>query len=239
MDFGLYRAIVGNYPDCINPFRLVLNTAMRLLLFILSAMLLVATLFSCGQRKKDAAYYEQMIDSIKKAEQLKTMKQQAGVYDDPVEQYFDMLSRRMLPIRNVGSDVQQLGHLTKVPFSVASWLGFPTDTRLRALMLPKVHGHAVVMLEERRDSTNTLVTLCTLDKDYKPVDQLCLYEEKNDDRADDFGKSYSEYYITSDYEITLMYFFQSHNRQQPPQYDNSRRFVINKNGNFEETIIEL
>ena len=57
---------------------------MKQLVGFLSAVLL-AMVLSCGQRKKDAAYYEQMVDSIKKAEQLKTMKQQAGVFDDPVE----------------------------------------------------------------------------------------------------------------------------------------------------------
>lgn len=211
---------------------------MKQLVGFLSAVLL-AMVLSCGQRKKDAAYYEQMVDSIKKAEQLKTMKQQAGVFDDPVEAFFDTLSRRMLPIRDAGRNVQQLGHLTKVPYAVLSSLGYPMDSRVRALMLPKRYGYSVVLLEERQDEGHTLVSLCTLDKTFKPVDQLCIYEEKDEDRADDFGKSYTEYYITSDYEITLIYFFQSHDSEQQPQYDSSQRFIINKDGRFEETIIEL
>ena len=113
------------------------------------------------------------------------------------------------------------------------------DSRVRALMLPKRYGYSVVLLEERQDEGHTLVSLCTLDKTFKPVDQLCIYEEKDDDRAEDFGKSYTEYYITSDYEITLIYFFQSHDSEQQPQYDSSQRFIINKDGRFEETIIEL
>ena len=40
---------------------------------------LVLALISCGQRKRDAFFYEQMVDSIRKAEQLKEMKRQAGV----------------------------------------------------------------------------------------------------------------------------------------------------------------
>ena len=35
---------------------------------------LVLALVSCGQRKRDAFFYEQMVDSIRKAEQLKEMK---------------------------------------------------------------------------------------------------------------------------------------------------------------------
>lgn len=211
---------------------------MRQLLFVVFIGLL-AIVFSCGQRRKDAAYYEQMVDSIRKAEQLKKMKQKAEVYDDPVEQYFDTLSRRMLPIRNVGSEVQKIGRMADVPQHVLSWLGYPVDTRLRAMLLPKSNGHSVVFFEERDNDDHVQVSLCTLDSVYKPVDQLLLYEEKDDERADDFGKSYTEYYITSDYEVTLLYLFQSHNSERQPQLDCSRRFIINKDGYFEEVVIEL
>ncbi len=211
---------------------------MRQLSFIFFVLLL-ATAFSCGSRKKDAAYYEQMVDSIKKAEQLKHMKQKAGIYADPVEQYFDTINRRMLPIRNVGNKVWKLGRMADVPQYVLSWLGYPVDTRLRALLLPKSHGKTVVLFEERDNDDHTQVSLCTLDSVFKSVDQLWLYEEKNDERADDFGKSYTEYYITSDYEVTLLYLFQSHDSERPPQLDCSRRFVINEDGFFEEVIIEL
>ena len=56
---------------------------------------------------------------------------------------------------------------------------------------------------------------------------------------DDFGQTYMEYYITSKYEITLMMYYQSHNEERKAELLNSRRYLINKEGKFEETIIEL
>ena len=48
-----------------------------------------------------------------------------------------------------------------------------------------------------------------------------------------------EYYITTKYEITLLTFYQSHDEEQKPELLNSRRYIINRDALFEETIIEL
>ena len=170
---------------------------------------LVLTLLSCGQRKRDAVFYEHMVDSIRKAEQLEEMKREAGVYDDPVEEFFDTLSLRPLPI----------------------------NSERKALLLPKVHGLHALLLSERQDSTTYSLYLYTLDREYQPIDHLCLYEERDEDRADDFGKLLMDYYITSSYEVSLLYTYQSSttNRMQPEQ---SRRFELTADGRFQEVVIE-
>ena len=182
---------------------------------------LVLTLLSCGQRKRDAVFYEHMVDSIRKAEQLEEMKREAGVYDDPVEEFFDTLSLRPLPINSERGDFGKIGRFGKVPPSVAMLLGYPVDTRLKALLLPKVHGLHALLLSERQDSTTYSLYLYTLDREYQPIDHLCLYEERDEDRADDFGKLLMDYYITSSY--------------QPEQ---SRRFELTADGRFQEVVIE-
>ena len=198
---------------------------------------LVLALLSCGQRKRDAVYYEKMVDSIRKAEQLQEMKRQAGVYDDPVEVFFDTLQLRPLPIKSERGDFDKIGRFGKVPPSVTSMLGFPVSTKLKALMLPKVHGLRAMLLSEQLDSITSTLYLYTLDREYQPIDHLCLYEERDEDRADDFGKLLMDYYITSSYEVSLLYTYQSSttNRMQPEQ---SRRFELTADGRFQEVVIE-
>ena len=198
---------------------------------------LVLALLSCGQRKRDAVFYEQMVDSIRKAEQLEEMKRQAGVYDDPVEAFFDTLSLRPLPINSERGDFGKIGRFGKVPPSVATLLGYPVDTRLKALLLPKVHGLHALLLSERQDSVTSMLYLYTLDHDYQPIDHLCLYEERDEDRADDFGKLVMDYYITSSFEVSLLYTYQSSttHRMEPEQ---SRRFELTADGRFQEVVVE-
>ena len=198
---------------------------------------LVLALLSCGQRKRDAVFYEQMVDSIRKAEQLEEMKREAGVYDDPVEAFFDTLSLRPLPINSERADFTKIGRFGNVPPSVATMLGYPVSTRLKALLLPKVHGLRTLLLSEQMDSVTATLYLYTLDHDYQPIDHLCLYEERDEDRADDFGKLLMDYYITSSFEVSLLYTYQSSttHKQQPEQ---NRRFQLSADGRFEEVAIE-
>ena len=44
-------------------------------------LLLALLTLSCGNKKHDVAYYEQMVDSIRRAEQVKAIQKQAGIYD--------------------------------------------------------------------------------------------------------------------------------------------------------------
>ena len=47
-----------------------------------------------------------------------------------------------------------------------------------------------------------------------------------------------DYYITSNWEITLMKYYLSHEATNP-QLEETRRYIINKEGKFEEVVIEL
>ena len=207
-------------------------------LFLAILIPLVLALLSCGQRKRDAVFYEHMVDSIRKAEQLEEMKREAGVYDDPVEAFFDTLQLRPLPINSERGDFVKIGRFGKVPPSVASILGFPVDTQLKALLLPKVHGLRTLLLAEQLDSITSALYLYTLDREYQPIDHLCLYEERDEDRADDFGKLYMDYYITSSYEVSLLYYYVSQTTHKS-ETEQSRRFQLTADGRFEEVVIEL
>ena len=208
----------------------------RSLLWILIPLAL--TLLSCGQRKRDAVFYEQMVDSIRKAEQLIEMKRQAGVYDDPVDAFFDTLQLRPLPIKSERGDFAKIGRFSRVPLSVISQLGYPVDTRLKALMLPKVHGLHAMLLTEQLDSVTSNLYLYTLDRHYQPIDHLCLYEERDEDRAEDFGKLLMDYYVTSEYEVTILYFYESL-RTHKTEAEQTRRFQLTEDGRFEEVVIEI
>ncbi len=209
----------------------------RSLLWIFVIPLALA-LLSCGQRKRDAVFYEQMVDSIRKAEQLTEMKRQAGVYDDPVQNFFDTLQLRPLPIQSERSNFAKIGHFGKVPLSLVSMLGYPVDTRLKALLLPRRHGLHALLLEEQLDSINSNLYLYSLDRDYKPIDHLCLYEERDEDRAEDFGRQFMDYYVTSEYEVTILYIFESM-RTHKMETEQTRRFQLTEDGNFEEVVVEL
>ena len=209
----------------------------RSLLWIFVIPLALA-LLSCGQRKRDAVFYEQMVDSIRKAEQLTEMKRQAGVYDDPVQNFFDTLQLRPLPIQSERSNFAKIGHFGKVPLSLVSMLGYPVDTRLKALLLPRRHGLHALLLEEKLDSINSNLYLYSLDRDYKPIDHLCLYEERDEDRAEDFGRQFMDYYVTSEYEVTILYIFESM-RTHKMETEQTRRFQLTEDGNFEEVVVEL
>ncbi|MCH5306788.1 MAG: hypothetical protein J1E37_01810 [Prevotella sp.] len=206
----------------------------KLLLFLL----LVLVLASCGGKRKDVAYYEAKIDSIRKAETVRDFKQQAGVYDDPVEQFFDTLQLRPLPIRSVGANIGSLGHFVSAPPSVVSLLGYPVETPLRMTLLPRSHGHRVVMLAEGPDSIPPIISLLTLNADCQPIDDLLIYEMKLAERGDDFGMSYSDYFITSKFEVTIVNSFLPNNAKFP-YVESTRRYTISKEGYFEEQIVDL
>lgn len=182
-----------------------------------------------------------MVDSIRKAEQVKEVQRNAGiaVNGNPVEAWFDSLDIHTLPVKSAGSDIELIGHFSHVPMAVNEFFGYPVSAKLRALALPSAWRRPVIMLAEMVDSITPKLYLYTMDKKHYPIDHLCIYEQRDEDRQDDFGQTYMEYYITSQYEITLIMYYQSHDEERKPELLNSRRFIINREGKFEETIIEL
>ena len=143
------------------------------------------------------------------------MKRQADVYDDPVEAFFDTLQLRPLPIQSERSDFAKIGRFGRIPLSVISQLGYPVDTRLKALMLPKFHGLHALLLQEQLDSITSNLYLYTLDRNYQPIDHLC-----------------------SEYEVTILYIYESL-RTHKTEAEQTRRFQLNADGFFEEVVIEV
>lgn len=206
---------------------------------LLTVALLVILITSCRQRKHDAAYYEMMVDSIRKAEQVKQLQREAGISDeDPLEAFLQKLARRPLPMQSEGGHWSKIGSFTKLPRQLNDCFGYMSDAELSALSMPKAGRHEVVLLLEMQDSITPSLYLYTLDGRHRTVDQLCIYEERSEDRPTDFGKTKMEYFITSGWEITLFKYYQSHEATKP-EMEQARRFVINKEGKFEEAIIEL
>ena len=210
-------------------------------LLIYSVAVLALLTASCGGRRHSQEYYEQMIDSIRKAEQVKEIERKTGigVSHDPVGAWLDSLPLRTLPIRNAGDDLVQLGDFVKVPMAVNEYLGYPVSAKLRAMALPRKHRHDVLLVAEMQDSITPTLYIFTMDKKHNPIDQLCIYDKEEEKKSDDFGENFMEYFVTSKYEITIMYFYQSHNRERKPELLDSHSYIITRDGEFEETFTEL
>lgn len=201
-------------------------------------LLLVLLTMSCGNRKHDVAYYEQMVDSIRRAEQVKDIQQKAGIYDNPTEAWFDTLRLHTLPIQSAAGDVERIGEFVSVPLSVNENFGYPSSAHLKAMALPSTNQRQVVLLCEMKDSITPALYLYTMDKTHHPVDMLCIYHQEKFNGEIDEGLEYDEYFITSHYEITVMRYFQE-GVEAKPQLENARRYTINKAGMFEEQPIIL
>ena len=193
---------------------------------------------SCGNKKHDAAYYEQMVDSIRRAEQVKEIQKQTSLNENPVEAWFDTLRLRTLPIQTAGADIERLGDFVAVPVPANEYFGYSTDARLKAMALPAMHRRQVIMLCEMQDSITPALFLYTMDKKHHPIDMLNIYHQEAVSREKDKGMTYNEYYITSHYEITVMRYFKGHDVTKP-QLEEARRYTISKDGMFEEQPIEL
>lgn len=207
----------------------------------LAIVVMAVVIVSCGGRGRSAAYYEQMVDSIRKAEQVEAILRKAGIAPDkhPLRQWLDSLQWRTLPIRNAGDDLARLGDFEPVPSWVCEHLGYQASDDVRAVAMPSTHHYDVVMMAQMKDSVNAVISLHTIDHDLQPVDWLCLYEKKVEKRGSDRGYTFMEYFVTSNYEVTVMHYFQSLRREQKPELLNMRRYAINSEGLFEELIIEL
>ena len=138
-----------------------LQTDMRKIA-VLTISLMVMLMASCGQKKKDAAYYEMMVDSIRKAEQVKELRRQAGITDGDLQ--------------SEGKKWQRLGEFTKVPRVLNDQFGYMSNTELQVMAMPRATGHEVVMLLEMQDSITPALYLYTMNRQHRTIDQLCIYE---------------------------------------------------------------
>lgn len=203
------------------------------------AVALAVVMVSCGGKKHDAAYYEQMVDSIRKAEQVKELQRQAGTAADadPLKQWFDSLQLRTLPMRNAGDDLAELGDFERVPPMVCEYFGYAVSADVRAVAMPSKYRYNMVMMAEVKDSVNTVLDLYSMDKRLVSLDKLRIYEKKLETGGSDNGYTFMEYYVTSNYEITLMLYFQTLRRDEKAKLLNVRRYTINREGRFEELVV--
>ena len=191
--------------------------------------------YSCGNRK-NAADYDQMIDSIRKAEvAAELLRPNEG---DPVIAFFDTLGIKSIPMKYDVSFVEYLPQMKKVPSVFNSRFDYESNIELYAVKLPSYKNYHVMLLAEKVDSTTTTLYLCTMNQEYVMVDRLCIYEQKVVKRDGKLGVMRQEYYITSQYETTLVRCFRGEDDEEDSETA-ACRYVINKEGNFEEVISEL
>jgi hypothetical protein len=158
--------------------------------------------------------------------------------DEPI--YLDIVTGTAIApvMRRLASSVHLPNlHLRVVPV-LNEHFGYLSNAELQVLSMPRAGRHHVIMLLEMQDSITPALFLYTMGGNHHMIDQLCIYEEKAEDRPTDFGKTFMDYYITSNWEITLMKYYLSHEATSP-ELEETRRYVINKEGRFEDVVIEL
>lgn len=203
------------------------------LIVLLTAVLLVT--YSCGNRK-NAADYASMIDSIRRAEVELELLKPATI--DPVILFFDSLSIKPVPMKYSADFVKYLPRMGRVPSMMNARFGYENNIELYAAKLPSYQMFHLMLVAEKLDSTSTSLYLCTMNQEYVMIDRLCIYEQKVEKKENLLGLSRLEYYVTSQYEITLVKYFRSE-EDETEHEEAAYRYVINKEGNFEEVIIEL
>lgn len=207
---------------------------MKKITYIVVLMAMVMA-YSCGNRK-NAADYDGMIDSIRRAEAAKELLK--PVSNDPVMAFMDSLSIKSVPMKYSMEFVEYLPQMTKVPVTFNSRFDYESNIALYAVKLPSYKDYHMMLLAEKVDSTTTTLYLCTMNQEYVLVDRLCLYEQKIENRDGKLGVMRQEYYVTSQYEVTLVSYFRGEEDEEESETA-ACRYVINKEGNFEEVIIEL
>ena len=193
--------------------------------------------WACGGKKRDAAYYEQLIDSLRRSEQVKALQKQAGLYDSPVAVFFDTLKIHTLPLESQGSRCVGIENYSTVPMAVNEYFGYAPSAHLHALALPPAHHRQVVLLAEEMGEASFARYLYVMNRRHHPIDILCIEDPKSSNEEDTSTEVASDFFITSDYEITLVQFvvYKETGRRELFQ---SRRFMINAAGHFEESVIE-
>lgn len=208
---------------------------MKKITYIVVVLVALLLAVSCGNRKS-AADYEGMLDSIRKVEvEQELLKPAEG---DPVVVFFDTLAMMSAPMKYSPQFVEYLPQMTKIPSTFNSRFDYESNIDLYAVKLPSYQNFHLMLLGERLDSTNVTLYICTMNREYVLVDRMCVYEQKVENRDGKLGLIRQEYYVTSNYEVTLVRIFRGEDDESERE-ESASRYVINKEGNFEEVIIEL
>lgn len=203
--------------------------------YIIVLAVVILTAIACGNRK-NAADYAGMIDSIRRAEVEKDLlKPSVG---DPVVAFFDSLAMKSVPMKYTPEFVEYLPQMKEVPAAYNSRFDYESNVELLAVKLPSYHHYHMMLIAEKLDSTNVSLYLCTMNQEYVLVDRLCIYEQKIENKDGRLGVMRQDYYVTSQYEVTLVSYFRGEDDEEESEVT-ACRYVINKEGNFEEVILEL
>ena len=176
----------------------------------LTLLLLALLTLSCGNRKHDAAYYEQMVDSIRRATagaDIERLGEFAAVPVPANENFGYPADAHLKAMALPSMHRRQVILLCEMQDSITPALYLYT--------MDKKH-HPIDMLNIYHQETVNRKT----------------------DKGMDKGMTYNEYYITSHYEITVMRYFKGH-EDGKQQLEEARRYTISKDGMFEEQPIEL
>jgi len=204
---------------------------------MIACCMVVLLTASCGPKRREAADFEQMLDSIRKAETVAEMYKQAGMYDNVSDAFLDTLCMGTLPIEPCGTQWQKLGSFADVPLEVGRLLGYDGEMTLKAMALPRKQDHQVILVIDLADEVEPNYYLYTLNKQHQVEDMLCIFEQTPENRDRDFGMVYTDYFVNNQYEITLIRYYQSHEEKKAPELVEQRRYAISHEGNFEEVIM--
>jgi hypothetical protein len=175
---------------------------------------------------------------MRRAGQVEELHKQAGIYENPIEAWFDTLRLHTLPIQAVDADVERIGGFVAVPASANENFGYDADAQLKAMALPSIHHRRVILLCDMQDSISPSLYVYTMDKKYHPIDMLCIFHQEDTSRETEKGQTYNEYFITSNYEITVMRYFKGRESAKTTM-EEARRYTINQDGMFEELPIVI
>ncbi len=166
----------------------------RCLLFLPLMFVLLAS--SCGNKRVENL--QEKIDSLRTLEQLKELRRQSmqtgEQFDNPLQAFFDSLEVQVLPLYYVPETDELYSMFTYVPEGIKVYLNFESDNEVRAAALPRRGALRIILLAAFEYGEMMEMWLYSLDEDYFPIDQVCLY-----DAADDADECY--FAITSDYRI--------------------------------------
>ena len=192
---------------------------------------LLALLSSCGNSQQRVQKYEQMVDSIRKSEQVRQMERQSGIGESPLTVYFDTLQYHSLPIRSGDDPSIIVSQCEKALPSFSLLLGFDASDEVRVLRLPRSGRFNVCLASHKGADESPVVYLFTLNRSLRVVDMLCIYERKAVERVDDSGQTESEFFITSNYEITVVERFKSDGDKRNELFQ-THRHTISDEGRF-------
>lgn len=187
-------------------------------------------MLSCGNQQR-AQKYEQMVDSIRKAEQVRQMERQAGASDSPLTSYFDTLRYHSLPIQSGDDPSLLVRQCEKSLPSFSLLLGFDPSDEVSVLRLPRSGRFNVCLAFHKGADGYPVAYLFTLSSSLRVVDMLCVCERKAIERVNDSGETVPEFFITSNYEITIVERFKSVGGKRDEIFQ-MHRHAISSEGRF-------